>query len=128
LSGDHALSFTLSNMADAGTPGRAWVEVESNGATARLPLDRFGPLQPPLPARLTKADWIAGISSYEIDTATPYERVDQTYDLPLSAFVAANGDIHPESLSAVRFLFDGDASGLLLIDDVGFRPPVTGTP
>lgn len=128
LSGDHALSFTLSNMADAGTPGRAWVEVESNGATARLPLDRFGPLQPPLPARLTKADWIAGISSYEIDTATPYERVDQTYDLPLSAFVAANGDIHPESLSAVRFLFDGDASGLLLIDEVGFRPPVTGTP
>ena len=123
LSPEHALTFTIGNAADAGIPGPVWVEVESNGAVARLPLDSFGPLLPPLPARLTKAEWIASVSSYEIDVATPYERVDQTYDLPLAAFMAANPDFRPEALSAVRFLFDGETGGKLLLDEVGFRAP-----
>jgi dienelactone hydrolase len=123
LSPDHALSFTIGNMMEAGTPGRVWIEVESAGNVARLPLDQFGPLQPSLPAQLTKADWIAAMPNYEIDTATPYERVDQTYDLPLSAFIAANPDFWPEELSAVRFLFDGAVDGKLMLDETGFRTP-----
>ena len=122
LSADHSLTFTLANMGDA-PAGGVWVEVESAGAVARLPLAPFGPLPLPLPAQLTKADWIAGLPSYKIATDTPYERVDQTYDLPLSAFVTANPDIRPDSLSAVRFLFDGQMDGRLLLDEIGFRAP-----
>ncbi len=88
-----------------------------------MPLDRFGPLVPPLPAQLTKAGWIADMPSYEIDTTTPYERVDQTYDLPLSAFMAANPNFRPETLTAIRFLFDGEAGGKLMLDEIGFRVP-----
>ena len=122
LSADHSLTFTLANMGDA-PAGGVWVEVESAGAVARLPLEPFGSLPLPLPAQLTKADWIAGLPSYKIATDTPYERVDQTYDLPLSAFVTANPDIRPDSLSAVRFLFDGQVDGRLLLDEIGFRAP-----
>lgn len=122
LSAEHALSFTLANMADEGSV-RVWVEVEADGATARLPLEQFGPSPVPLPAQLTKGEWIAEVSNYEIDTETPYERVDQTYDLPLAAFVDANAAFRPEALSAVRFLFDSEASGRLMIDEVGFRAP-----
>jgi hypothetical protein len=128
LSPDHTLSFTIGNLMEAGTPGRIWVEVESAGEVARLPLDQFGPLQPPLPAKLTKADWIAAMPDYGIDTATPYERVDQTYDLPLAAFGAANPDFQPGALSAVRFFFDGEVDGVIMLDDVGFRAPLTAAP
>ncbi len=128
LSADHALSFTLGNLMAEGMPGRVWIEVESAGATARLPLDQFGPLQPPLPARLTKAGWIAAMPSYEINTATPYERVDQTFDLPLSAFVAANPDFRPQQMSAIRFWFDSAVSGAVMLDEIGFRAPLPLTP
>lgn len=123
LTAEHALSFTLADMGEGDAMGAVWVEVESDGAAARLPLNRYGPLSPPLPARLTKAEWIAGVKSYEIDVATPYERVDQTYDLPLSEFMAANPDFQPAALSAVRFLFDGETGGKLMLDEIGFRVP-----
>ena len=123
LSTEHSLSFTIANMANEGVPGGVWVEVESGEQVARLPLDQFGPLPPPLPAQLVKAGWIAAMPSYEIETATPYERVDQTYDLPLAAFVAANGEFRPEALTGIRFVFDGATSGKLMLDEIGFRVP-----
>lgn len=123
LSVDHSLSFTLGDMGDTAQLGPIWVELEAGEQVARLPLDQFGPLPPPLPAQLTKAGWIAAMPSYEIETATPYERVDQTYDLPLSAFVAANGAFRPEDLTGIRFVFDGETSGKVMLDEIGFRAP-----
>lgn len=128
LTPDHALSFTLASMMAEGAPGAVTIELETlDGTTARLPLDDFGPLPPALPAKLTKASWIAGMPGIELTTATPFERVDQTFDLPLAAFVAANADFRPEELSAIRFLFDGGIDGKLMIDDIGFRIPATRT-
>lgn len=122
LSDEDSLSFTLANLAETAA-GPIWIEVESEGVVARLPLEQFGPLPSLTPAQLTKADWIAAVPSYEIDTVAPYERVDQTYDVPLADFVTANPDFRPESLSSVRWLFDGQTSGKLLIDEIGFRNP-----
>jgi hypothetical protein len=121
-----ALSFTLAPTGEAteSATGHIWIEVESlDGATARLPLDRFGPLQPPLPAHLVKADWIAATPGYEIEVATPIERVAQIYDLPLSAFSAVTPDFRAEALATVRFLFDGTAAGGIILDEVGVRRP-----
>jgi dienelactone hydrolase len=124
LSPDHALSFTLGSRMDVGAPGGVVVELETaGGATARLPLDQFGPLQPALPARFTKADWIARLPDYALAPGAAVEYVDQTYDLPLSAFVAAAPGFDPAQLTAVRFLFDSAAGGRLMLDDVGFRTP-----
>jgi hypothetical protein len=124
LSPGHALSFTLVNRMDESAPGRVIVELETTGgATARLPLDQFGPLQPALPARLAKADWIARTPDYSLATGTAVEYVDQTYNLPLAAFIAAAPGFDPAELTAVRFLFDGSADGRVMLDDVGFRTP-----
>ncbi|WP_374686698.1 alpha/beta hydrolase family protein [Promineifilum sp.] len=121
-----ALSFTLAPLGEDAERVTApvWIEAESAGGTpARLSLKDFGPLQPPLPARLTKAEWIAAAPGYQVVVASPAERVAQVYDLPLSAFGVANPDFRPEELIAVRFLFDGTAAGGVIIDDVGFRRP-----
>ena len=124
LTADDALSFTLAGMMPEGAPGAVAVELETtDGTVVRLPLAQFGPLPPALPVQLTKAEWLAGAPGIEMALATPIERVDQTFDLPLSAFVSANPAFRPQSLSAVRFLFDGQADGQLLIDEIGFRRP-----
>lgn len=124
LTPDHALTFTLASMMDAGTPGAVAVELETaGGTTVRLPLDQFGPLQPTLPVQLTKADWVAKAPGIELTTAVPYERVDQTFDLPLAAFAAADPAFRPQELSAIRFLFDGRVDGKLMLDEIGFRRP-----
>jgi len=124
LTADDALSFTLANLMDGETPGAVEVELTStNGATARLPLANFGPLPPPLPAHLAKAEWVAASRGIEMTLATPYERVDQTYDLPLAAFVAANADFAPAQLATITLLFDGAAVGRVMLDEIGFRQP-----
>ena len=124
LTADHALSFTLAGMVDGGPPRLVEIELTSaNGATARRPLADFGPLPPALPAHLAKAEWVAASPGIQMTLATPYERVDQTFDLPLAAFVAANPGFEPGALSAITFLFDGAAAGGVMLDEVGFRRP-----
>ena len=66
---------------------------------------------------------MAASPGIQMTLATPYERVDQTFDLPLAAFVAANPDFEPGALSAITFLFDGAAAGGVMLDEVGFRRP-----
>jgi hypothetical protein len=122
LTVDDALSFTLASTMDGGAPGAVEVELTSaNGATARLPLAGFGPVPPPLPAKLAKAEWVASTPGIEMTLETPYERVDQTFDLPLAAFVAVNPDFDPARLSNISFLFDGAAAGAMRVDEIGFR-------
>jgi hypothetical protein len=124
LTPDDALEFTLASMMAEGAPGAVAVELETAGGTVvRLPLDHFGPLQPALPARLVKAGWMAAMPGIELATATPYERVDQTFDLPLSAFVTADPVFRPEALTTIRFVFDDEIDGRLLLDEIGFRGP-----
>jgi len=124
LTPDDALSFTLASMMPEGAPGAVAVELETTGGTVvRLPLTQFGPLQPALPVRLTKAEWLANAPGIELALASPIERVDQTFDLPLSAFVVADPAFRAEELSAIRFIFDGQVDGRLLLDEIGLRRP-----
>ena len=124
LTSAHALSFNLVDMSDNETPPAVMVELAtSDGVAVRLPLAQFAPLPPPLPLQLTKAGWIAAAEGYEIDTPTPYERLPQTFDLPLASFVSANPDFRPEALSTIRVEFNSDVPGAVMIDDFGFRTP-----
>lgn len=124
LTPEHALAFNLVDMTENEVAPAVWVELSAaGGSTARLPLAQFGTLPPPLPARLAKADWIAAAKGYEIDTPTPYERLPQTFDLPLAAFITANPEFRAEELSSIRIEFDGTAPGSVMIDDLGFRTP-----
>lgn len=120
----HSLAFDLVDMSTSERPVATWVElVASDGVVSRLPLDRFGNLPVALPVRLTKAGWIAAAEGYKINTPTPYERLPQTYDLPLAAFEDANPAFRAGNLAQIRILFDGQSQGKVMIDEVGFRVP-----
>lgn len=121
LSGRDALTFTLAAAGDEPLPQELLVELETAvGTKVRLPLSQFGAIQPPLPAHILKADWIKPMLGFDkINVQTPYERVLQTYSLPLSAFQAANPAFQPGQLAAIRFVFNGQAAGSLYLDDGG---------
>lgn len=120
----HAVSFNLVDMSEKETSPAVSVELTtSEGVTVSLPLSQFGLFPPPLPVQLTKAGWIAAAKGYEIDTPTPYERLPQTFDLPLSAFAAANPAFRPEALTDIRIEFDGATPDAVMIDDLGIRTP-----
>lgn len=116
-----ALTFALATALDEATPINVTVELETaDGQVARLPLSQAGPVYPPLPAQLVKARWLSPMPSYKITLETPYERVLQTYTLPLAAFQAADPAWQPAAVQTIRFRFDGAAAGAVYLDQVGF--------
>lgn len=121
LSPAYALAFALAPASDEITPIDVIVELETTGGqVARLPLSHFGPVYPPLPAQLLKADWLRPLPGYEIGLETEFERVLQTYTLPLTAFQEVNPAWLPGAIESIRFLFDGTSAGALYLDQVGF--------
>lgn len=118
---DSALTFALTTALDNATPISITIELESvDGQITRLPLSQFGPVYPPLPAQLVKAGWLAPLPGYKITLETPFERVLQTYTLPLSAFQQANPAFNPGAIQVIRFFFAGTEAGAVYLDQVGF--------
>jgi hypothetical protein len=88
--------------------------VAADGRSARLPLSHVHPIQPILHVTLTK--W----PSWErLHYKSPTEPVLQTYEIPLSDFVAASPGFDPGWLRQIRFRFDRTPAGVILLDDVG---------
>jgi hypothetical protein len=122
LSSEYSLTFALASVPGAAVAQEVWVELATAvGQTARLPLSNFGPILPPLPAHLVKANWLAGLNGFPGEVR-PEEVVLQTYTLPLSAFQAVNPAFRPEQISAIRFLFAGETAGAVYLDEIGFCP------
>lgn len=91
------------------------------GPRARLPLSSFGTIHPPLPARILKGDWVDPVLGFDqVPLHTPFERVLQTYAVPLAAFQTADPAFRPGKVSVVRLEFVGPDGGWLFLDDVGF--------
>jgi dienelactone hydrolase len=84
------------------------------GQTARLPLSHFSLLQPPLQVSLGKAAWMSALPLSE--------PIFQTFEFRLGDFSAQNPRFDPSQLSEIRFLFDRSPSGMVILDNVGFRP------
>lgn len=90
------------------------LEIEDRaGAVARLPLSHFLFLQPQLEGQLGKAAFMSPFPRSEA--------VFQHFEYPLTAFAAANPGFEPANLVATRLIFDRSESGVVLLDDVGFR-------
>ena len=51
------------------------------------------------------------------------ELVFQVFDLPLADFAEVNPLFDPAELRTVRFVFDRTRRRVIVLDDVGFRPP-----
>jgi dienelactone hydrolase len=87
---------------------------DSAGQVARLPLSRRAALQPQIDFQVAKASVFNEHPSSEI--------VFQVFDLPLAVFLEQNPRLDPTRLRAIRFVFDRTRRGVIVLDDVGFRP------
>jgi hypothetical protein len=90
--------------------------VDTAGATARLPLSEFAAIPPALHVRFLK---LTGLSRDIYGRV--WEPTLKTYELPLSSFVSANPEFESRSLQTIRFRFDLVPSGVIILDEVGFR-------
>ncbi|HOD06394.1 MAG TPA: hypothetical protein PKH92_15210, partial [Anaerolineaceae bacterium] len=88
--------------------------IDRRGAAARLPLSHFAYLQPQIEDHLPKASWMAL-------PAQTSEVVFQSFEFPLSAFSTANPAFDPTNLASVRLVFDRPPSGVVVLDNLGFR-------
>jgi dienelactone hydrolase len=90
------------------------VEIEdANGAIARVPLSRYGPIRRPLETRvLRRAD------RERTAFARMHELVLQSFSIPLVDFQAASS-IDVSELRAVRLVFDQVVAGTVIVDDIG---------
>ena len=86
-----------------------------DGATARVPLHRFGILLPPIEVRFMKLE-LLDRKFYK----SPSEPVFQSIRLPLSAFAAQNKKLDIAKLKAVRLEFNRTPSGAVIVSEVGF--------
>ncbi len=87
---------------------------DTDGDSARLPLNSVGPIHPPLTIRLTKWNWLEK-KRWDISS----ERLLQTYEIPMSIFVDRDAAFDPAKLQAIRFIFDRSPKGKIMLDDIG---------
>ncbi len=88
------------------------IELEAGGATAALPLSRFGALLPPFKVRFTKLQFMDNFA-YEKSS----EPVFQTFELPLAAFP----NLDPSKLHTIRLKFDRTPMRVIILSQVGFE-------
>jgi len=127
LTKDSVLVFSLADASEDPTPDtkqdrpsrdeviELTLEVlDHSGQTARLPLSHFSFLQPQLVGQLGKAAFMSPVPSWEA--------VFQHFEFALADFVTENPVLDATNLAKVRLLFDRTEAGVILLDDVGFRP------
>jgi hypothetical protein len=124
VSAEDRLVFSLGNAMNDATPLYVTVElVDATGEVTTQPANRFGIVPPPMPAKLEKSNRVSKVLGSEFfpKVTTPYERMLQSFEIPLSAFVAANPDFDPTQVEIIRFRFNDEMSGQMYVDEVGFR-------
>lgn len=90
------------------------VELEdASGRTARVPLSAYGPIRRPLEIRILRRQDLEASSDHS-------ELVLQSYHLPMQDFIAATPGFDPGTVRAVRLVFDRQAVGEVVVDDIGF--------
>jgi hypothetical protein len=88
--------------------------VDAAGEVAELALSRFSMVQPQLEVQLRKAFLEAPDSESEA--------VFQSFLFPLQWFIEANPALDASRPSRLELVFDRTASGVVILDSVGFRP------
>lgn len=90
------------------------VEVgDASGEKAALPLSHVSFLLPQIDAQVYKND--------AFDYASSGEPIFQSFRFPLADFIKVNPKLNAKDLSFVRFVFDKTATGVIMIDRIGFN-------
>lgn len=112
------LRFSMGYPVRAGGPPATSVEIEtSDGIRARLDPGAFAPDPPADLPRLWRVRLLEALSTGGTDDLL------QDYLIPLAAFRHVEPDFDPTRVRTVRFVFDRDPAGTVLLDDIGFREP-----
>ncbi|MBI9108865.1 MAG: hypothetical protein JEZ04_19135 [Spirochaetales bacterium] len=117
---ESCLVFSLSDANDENEDARResidlTIELaDASGVRARLPLSSFSRLQPQIEGPTAKADFM-----YSTKLSEP---VFQTFEYPLEKFVNNNAEFDSGTLESIRFIFDKTPSGVVILDNIGFRP------
>lgn len=130
LNDETVLTFSLAAIAENPNPDSeddSWSDLETmppigltlrlvdgQGQTAGLPLSHFAMLQPPLPTRLGKANFM--------EVLPAAEAVFQTFAFTLGDFTAVNPTFNPQTVTQVQFVFDQTPAGVVALDEIGLRP------
>ncbi len=120
---DRVLAFALgTELTDVSEIAVNVEMVDGDGTAVVLPLWGFGVLPPAAPAYLLKSQPVSSLlnADYYAERTSPYERVLQSYRIPLAAFAQADTRFDPTQIRAIRFHFDGEAAGQVYLDEVGF--------
>jgi dienelactone hydrolase len=91
--------------------------VDSDGNTARAPINRYGAIRRPLESIIYRRK---GRDAQRF--ASTFEIVPQTYVLPLADFTGGPANFNPAKLRSIRLVFDRAPLGTVIIDDVGLSP------
>jgi hypothetical protein len=124
LGGDERLAFELGMAGEVATPVYVTVElVDAQGSVAVQPVNRYGVVPPLTPAKLEKSKQVSKWLGYDFfpKIKTPYERVLQSFEIPLSAFTAANPNFDATQITTIRFRFSDEHEGKAYLDEIGFR-------
>jgi hypothetical protein len=114
-----AIAFDLAAATDQSRPTGVLVTLASGSETASVAADLLTGFRQPLRTVMLKWSWMPGETDLDWEWQT--ERVLQTYEIPLGAFVQANPQLDLGSIRELRIEFDGTTAGSVLIDEVGFR-------
>ena len=91
------------------------IEVEdAAGRRASVRSTEIAALAPPL-----RVQQLKNASATKAEYKSDWEPVLQHVEVPLAAFP----EVEPAALQHVRLRFDGNAPGVVLLDDIGFRRP-----
>jgi hypothetical protein len=89
--------------------------IDGAGATAKLPLSRYGAIRRPLES------WILMRRDVEKQRfGSQSELVLQTFSLPLADFKQATPALDLSGLREIRFIFDRTVAGTVIVDEIGF--------
>jgi len=88
---------------------------DASGRSAERPLAEFARLLPPLPVQHTRLE---ALDDEFFDA--PTEPILKSVAIPLEAFIDHSIDV--ASLASIRFLFDDENAGVIVIERVGLAP------
>ncbi len=87
--------------------------VDTQGDSAKLKLSEFRSIPPVLKSRFTK------MNKENKLYGKSYEPTLQIFELPLSRFASAFPEFDPGELNKIKFVFDQDQEGVIILDRIG---------
>jgi hypothetical protein len=88
---------------------------DSTGREVRFNLRDYAAVLPPFKAKFTR------VKPFEKRFSKSSEPILQTFSIPLSEVRKQNPDFDIQQLQLIRYQFDQSKSGVIYLDEIGFR-------